>query len=65
MQITLVNIYSPNVDDPGFFHKVFDKLPDLSNTNLIITGNYNVILDCHLDTSSQTSPPLKCFNNIK
>ena len=58
MHVTLVNIYGPNVDDAGFFRKTFDKLPDLSNTNLIIAGDFNTILDWHLNRSSkkQSSP---------
>ena len=58
IHVTLVNIYGPNVDDVGFFRKIFGKLPDLSNTNLIIAGDFNAILDWHLDRSSkkQSSP---------
>ena len=58
MHVTLANIYGPNVDNAGFFRKIFDKLPDISNTNLIIAGDFNVILDWHLDRSSkkQSSP---------
>lgn len=58
IHITLVNVYGPNVDDAGFFCKIFDKLPGLSNTNLIIAADFNVILDWHLDRSSkkQSSP---------
>ena len=53
MHVTLVNIYGPNFDDAGFFRKTFDKLPDLSNTDLIIAGDFNAILDWHLDRSSK------------
>lgn len=51
--VTLVNIYGPNVDDAGFFRKIFDKLPDLATTSLIIAGDYNLVLDWHLDRSSK------------
>lgn len=53
MHVTLVNIYGPNVDDAGFFRKIFEKLADLTDTKLIIAGDYNVILDWRLDRSSQ------------
>lgn len=45
MHVTLVNIYGPNVDDAGFFRKVFDKIPDFANSTLILAGDYNVVLD--------------------
>lgn len=41
--VTLLNIYGPNIDDAAFFRKTFEKLHDLSNTNLIVAGNHNVI----------------------
>lgn len=53
VHVTMVNIYGPNVDDAGFFRKVFDKIPDLTTTNLIIAGDYNTVLDWRLDRSSQ------------
>lgn len=53
MHVTLVNIYGPNIDDAGFFRKTFDKISDLTSTNLIIAGDYNAILDRYLDRSSQ------------
>lgn len=68
MHVTLVNIYGPNLDDPGFFRKIFNKLTDLSNTNLIVAGDYNLVMDVHLDRSSSrdcapsnASTTLKCI----
>lgn len=52
IHVTLLNIYGPNIDDAAFFRKTFEKLPDLSNTNLIVAGDHNVILDLHLDRSA-------------
>lgn len=52
MHVTLVNIYGPNFDDPGFFCRIFNMLPDLSNTNLITAEDHNLVLDVHLDRSS-------------
>lgn len=45
--LTLLNIYAPNVDSPSFF-KV------MSQTNLIIGGDFNCVLDPYLDRSSLT-----------
>lgn len=68
MHVTIVNIYGPNLDDPGFFRKIFNKLTDLSNTNLIVAGDYNLVMDVHLDRSSSrdcapsnASTMLKCI----
>lgn len=56
--VTLLNIYAPNFDDPGFFRKVFNLIPDLSSTHLIAGGDFNAILDCFTDRlSSRPATP--------
>lgn len=50
--LTLVNVYGPNCDNPEFFKKVFDLIPSISDTNLIIGGDFNCVLDPYLDKSS-------------
>lgn len=57
ISITLVNIYAPNTDNPIFFQKVFALIPDISQTNLIIGGDFNTVLDTYLDRSSTKKPP--------
>lgn len=52
---TLVNIYAPNFDNPDFFQKVFNMIPDISNTNVIIGGDFNCVLDPLLDKQSSKS----------
>lgn len=52
IHLTLVNLYAPNLDCPSFFKKVFALLPDISQTNLIIGGDFNTTLDPYLDRSS-------------
>lgn len=49
MPITFVNIYAPNFDDPSFFQKVCNAIPNISDTNLIIGGDFNCTLDPLLD----------------
>lgn len=34
--VTLVNIYGPNVDDPAFFRRVFDLIPDNDSSHIVI-----------------------------
>lgn len=56
--VTLLNLYAPNFDNPGFFRGVFHLIPDLATTNLIVGGDFNCVLDTFLDRSSPspTSP---------
>ena len=54
ISLTLVNIYAPNTDNPQFFQKVFALIPDISQTNLIIGGDFNTVLDTYLDRSSMS-----------
>lgn len=55
--VTLLNIYGPNNDDPEFFKKVLNLIPDVSSTNLIIGGDFNLVLDTYLDRSSSQNFP--------
>ena len=57
MPVTLLNLYGPNLDNPDFFRKVLGLIPDISNTNLIIGGDFNAILDQYLDKSSVRGKP--------
>lgn len=46
--VTLVNLCGPNFDDPSFFTKVIEAIPNLQDTN-VITGDFNCVLDPALD----------------
>jgi len=50
--VTLLNVYGPNFDDPAFFRKIFNSLPDLSDTRLMVGGDFNCVLDSRLDRST-------------
>ncbi len=66
--ITFVNIYAPNFDDPLFFKKVFNVIPNISDTNILIGGDLNLTLDPLLDKQSSKSPHLSnasaCLNTL-
>ena len=47
-QLTLVNLYAPNDDDPNFFTAVFEHLADFQCDEVII-GDYNLVLDAEKD----------------
>ena len=48
-QLTLANIYAPNNDDPNFFSLVFSQLVDFKCEEIIIGGDFNLILDVEKD----------------
>ncbi len=45
---TLANIYGPNVNDPSFFHDIFDIVGQ-THGDLILGGDFNVVQDPILD----------------
>ncbi len=53
--VTLLNVYGPNFEDPNFFSKVFNLLPNLSDTHVIVGGDFNCVIDNFLDRSAQTN----------
>ena len=48
-QLTLINIYAPNDDNPTFFTSVFEHLDDFKCDEIIIGGDYNLVLDIEND----------------
>ena len=48
-QLTLVNLYAPNDDDPNFYTSVFEHLADFQCDEVIIGGDYNLVLDVEKD----------------
>lgn len=52
-----------NYDDPDFVKKVFDLIPDMSQTNLIVGGDFNCVLDAYLDRSSSKRAPQSSSRN--
>ena len=47
--ITLATLYAPNEDEPSFFQDFFDHLSDFRCDDLIIGGDFNLILDLDKD----------------
>ena len=45
----LANIYGPNQDDPDFFVKTLKEINKLNATDLILMGDFNVVLDPQMD----------------
>lgn len=47
--MTLANVYAPNNDDPDFFHVFFDHLSNFRCDEIIICGDFNLVLDIEKD----------------
>ena len=52
--ITLINIYGPNRDNPTFYEQLQNKMTKYENSLFILGGDFNLILD----------PQLDCYNYI-
>lgn len=48
--VTLINIYGPNADNPGFYEKVKDTFLNLDNDYFILCGDFNLVLNPEVDT---------------
>ena len=47
--VTIATLYMPNEDDPNFFSKFFDHLNDFECDNIIIGGDFNLVLNLDVD----------------
>ena len=47
--LTLAYIYAPNDDNPAFFLNFFDHLTDFKCDDIVIGGDYNLVLDLEKD----------------
>ena len=47
--VTLINLYGPNNDVPNFYDEISNIINDFNNTHTIICGDWNLILDAHMD----------------
>lgn len=56
--VVLVNVYAPNFDDERFFTSLLNTIPDLDTHQLIMAGDFNLVLCPALDRSSNKPAPL-------
>ena len=59
-RFTLINLYGPNSDSPSFFKKIIQHLEEIGNSDYIICGDFNLVLDPYIDCSNY-----KNINNPK
>ena len=55
--ITLATIYAPNGDDPGFFERFHDHLRDFQCDDIILGGDFNLVLDIDIDKKGGLTKP--------
>ena len=48
-RITLVNLYGPNNDDPSFYEKLQNNVTSFGNSDIIILGDWNMLLNPAID----------------
>lgn len=48
-EITILNIYGPNTDDVAFFETLDNYLSENEEKSFIVGGDFNTVLDIHLD----------------
>ena len=58
--ITLINIYGPNSDNPDFYEKVKEHFLHFDNEYFILCGDLNLVLNSSLDSYNYS-----CINNPK
>ena len=49
IDILLVNLYGPNRDEPEFYNTLKEKIMKLDNPNVIMAGDWNMVLDTFKD----------------
>lgn len=47
--ISLINIYGPNVDDPGFVQEISNVIDNYAEGHIILGGDFNIVQDFSLD----------------
>lgn len=49
IEIVLASLYAPNCDDVNFYKNFFKQIESFQNCNIIIGGDFNLIMDVNLD----------------
>ena len=57
--MTLAYIYAPNKDNPAFFEDLFYNLSDFNCDDIVIVGDFNLVLDVEKDKRGGLSKTIK------
>ena len=52
IRMTLVSLYGPNDDKPGFFHIILGMIEEINNVHCILCGDWNLIQDPQIDSTN-------------
>ena len=53
VQYTLCNLYAPNEDSPNFFNSMLTTLEKRATGNIVIGGDFNLVMNPNLDRKNQ------------
>ena len=53
-EYTISNIYAPNDDSPSFFSRMAKSISKVAKENVIVGGNFNLVLDTKIDRLNST-----------
>ena len=65
LNIALVNVYAPNVDDPRFFQNLHNEINQLQSENVIYGGDFNLVLNDKWDRGNSIEQNIKAQGEIK
>ena len=57
VNMLIVNLYAPNSDEPMFFQKIIQEIESSESNIKLIGGDFNILLDPHIDRKAQGSKP--------
>lgn len=56
-QYTIVSVYAPNTHQIRFLNKLFKKINELRKGNLVVCGDFNLVVDGTMDSSNPIKRP--------
>ena len=59
------NIYAPNLDDPSFFKEVGNKIVETQNCEILLCGDFNLVMDPEIDRSEKTRYKNKAYKIVE
>lgn len=57
IQVSFMNIYAPNVDEPGFISKIFNTILQHSSGILLLGGDFNCVMSQLMDRQPTSKTP--------
>lgn len=57
IEVSFMNIYAPNEDDPSFIHIIFSTILQHSSGILLLGGDFNCVMSQHMDRQPASKTP--------